>query len=186
MTVTTDLPTTTTERLLAVADLIEARPALWDQEHWWDGACQIRPDDVTARGYCNTQGCIAGWAVALTPTGQFGLLDCGWTEAGAMALGLSEALAYHLFHGNLEMSVAMMVDVLRRLAGTDERTMANTINVLTADQMRRLFHVTLSTVEYPDTDDAPVVPLPEPGDDGDDDDEDEFGYDNDDVLVGVG
>jgi hypothetical protein len=179
----TELPTTTTERLLAVADLIESHPTNYYQEVWWEDN-DARPATVLGRGYqCDTVACIAGWAVALTPA-DWNYAGWEWTDAGSCSLGISVGLADRLFYGNFEAPVAEVVDILRRLAKLPEgeRTTTGCLSVLTAGQLSLLFGMRVSTVEYPDEADDPIE-LPEVDDDDDDEDDD---YEQQDLLVGVG
>lgn len=138
------LPTSTTERLLMVADIIEAQPQRYRQDNWWsDGAFGLPlPDPSTVYGRaladdCNTYACIAGWAVALTPRPK---RVTSWQEAGARALGLAAALANFLFSAHFEAPAAMVADMLRRMADVPEgeRTLANMPAVLTTEQFQHL------------------------------------------------
>ncbi len=90
------LPQTTTERLLAVADLLESRPELWDQRTWGeDYEREMTPQDCAQLHVCNTVACIAGWGVRYSPVEL--VTDLSWSKAGAAAFGLSEDLADVLF-----------------------------------------------------------------------------------------
>lgn len=108
-----DLPTTTTERLLAVAAHIESHPDEWVQSVW-TGSNVGRPDDEKGRGECGTVACIAGWAVRFTPK-DFPL-DTTWSVAGAEALGLHQHLADAIFHSDYAPAdVASELRLLARL-----------------------------------------------------------------------
>lgn len=184
----TTLPLTTTERLLAVADVIETHPAQYRQRTWYDDdfVCSGDPRVVHGRGYqCDTTACIAGWAVALTPA-EFQLPEPNeaseyWTDAGATVLGISGALARHLFNGGLRASAATVADILRRLATLpeDQRTIADALPVFTGEQLNLIYGHTVCSTVAPDEDDE----LP---DEEDEDEDDEEEYVLDDVLVGAG
>lgn len=98
---TMTLPTTTTDRLRAVADIIEAHPERHDQRNWStvQGATprtlQGRVGLVEDETQCGTTCCAAGWAVVLTPADVS--LEDGWRAAGADALGLNLVLADAVF-----------------------------------------------------------------------------------------
>jgi len=125
----TNLPTTTTARLRAVADLIEAHPERWDQE-LWTGEKKAGPlDEVGRGGDCGTTACVAGWAVRLTPTGTIPPeTEAEWEEAGRDALGLSDDLAWVLF--DADFAPESMPGVLRLIATIPEggRTLRTAIN----------------------------------------------------------
>ncbi len=116
----TDLNMTTSERLLAVADLIEAHPERWDQQTWADTSDDTpeSPTGQVGRGpECGTTACVAGWAVRLSPSELIdGELD--WEGAGAVALGLSPDLAKAIFAGSY--APVSMPATLRLLAGLAE------------------------------------------------------------------
>jgi len=113
------LPTTTTARLLAVADAIELHPDQWDQATWVGGR-EGTNDPATWQGHgapeCGTTCCAAGWGVALTPLDVE--LPEGWRDAGAVAYGLEQDLAKAIFAAHY--SPASMPDVLRLIAGIPE------------------------------------------------------------------
>lgn len=90
-----DLPETTTDRLLAVAQIIEEHPEKWDQG-LWRGDCMV-PDQAHGLGECGTTACVAGWAVTLTPK-HVVLRGDYYGQMGADALGIEYApLANRLF-----------------------------------------------------------------------------------------
>jgi len=116
----TSLPTTTTERLFAVADLIEAHPDRWDQELWTGGGEEAGPLDEEGRGGDCGGGtaCVAGWAVRLTPAGTLPETRDEWHDAGREVLGLSDNLAEVLF--DAEFAPESMPGVLRLIATIPE------------------------------------------------------------------
>lgn len=163
-----ELPTTTTERLLAVADVIEQAEA-WDQGDWFT----LTPTEIKdwAELYeenssssfvvfhqgrndpeCGTKCCVAGWAIRFTPK-DVDLPGCPG-EAGAVALGFSPYLAEAVFDGglggDLDHGVAAyhLAEVLRAFAGVEEadRTVATLLkwyrqddeNVTVLFELRRL------------------------------------------------
>lgn len=136
------LPQTTTDRLLAVADIIDLTPERWDQAVWF--TCDLdepQPPDVVGRGMnCNSVGCIAGWAVALTPPSSRNAFWKSWDVSGRHALGLTQGLAFPLFRGDLPMLADDVADVLRRLAKLPdgERDLAGARSVLTDRQYELL------------------------------------------------
>lgn len=130
----THLPTTTQERLEAVADLVEFRPELYDQK-WWDSASRL-PEEVVGTATaldarCGTTACIAGWAVRLMGQEELWQLTdrnlgyISWREAGKEALGLSDAAASVLFGMNFiednNFDHLAVADVLRRLSKVEGR-----------------------------------------------------------------
>jgi hypothetical protein len=136
------LPETTTDRLLAVADIVDLTPERWDQCFWF--LCELaepQPNEVAGRGVtCDSVGCIAGWAVALTPSTERTKYWRTWDIAGKHALGLSEDLSFPLFRAELPMGAGDVSDVLRRLAKLPERerNLAGAETVLSAEQYRLL------------------------------------------------
>lgn len=128
-----NLPETTTERLLAVADIIELEPEKWEQSAWYFNDGEGRNCDVCSpasvagdRPPCGTTACIAGWAVVLNP--QFGaLLGASWHMAGAVSLGLDHELALNLFDADLTGTPAEVADLLRHIAKlpAGKRTIGN-------------------------------------------------------------
>lgn len=139
------LPDNTTDRLLAVADIIEFQPERWDQGTWFQDAIDIYdfPERVIGRGFpsCGTVGCVAGWATALTPKASLPHART-WDAAGRIALGFDWTLADAVFDGSLRMRMdhVELADVLRRLAKLDERgrTADAARDVLTDAQLRTL------------------------------------------------
>ena len=95
MTTTKTLPATSRDRLLAIADKIEAHPELWDQGTWTGAGVNAGPSDEAGHHECGTPGCVAGWAVRFTPPDQ--VVRTTWPEAGEAALDLSTELAEMLF-----------------------------------------------------------------------------------------
>lgn len=93
-----NLPTNTTDRLLAVAQIIDEKPDQWDQG-WFD-TLHDNPRDAQGRPeVCGTTCCVAGWAIRLTPQEQYlGEWD-EWLFCGARALGLTADAASSLFYG---------------------------------------------------------------------------------------
>lgn len=105
----------TTERLLAVADLVGT--GRWDQNSWVTSYGRNDEDTVLTslrkdEELCGTTCCVAGWAVALSPPNDptspnippatYGWWERSiWREMGAEALGLSECLADKLFDCSL-------------------------------------------------------------------------------------
>lgn len=137
------LPETTTDRLLAVADIIDLTPERWDQGVWFASAHveQPNPTDIAGQGVeCGSVGCIAGWAVALTPRSAQNAFWRTWDVSGRQALGLSTSLAFPLFRGDLPMGPGEVADVLRRLAKLPEgeRCLQGAESVLTEDQYELL------------------------------------------------
>ena len=142
------LPDNTTDRLLAVADIIEFTPERWDQGTWLiersdlDVTVHDIPKSAIAHGVkeCGTTACVAGWAVALTPDDQMPVTVLhDWDRAGAVALGLSEDFADYLFDGSLSerLTSVEVADALRRLAKLPEgeRDVFNAREVLTHEQI---------------------------------------------------
>lgn len=98
------LPQNTTDRLLAVAEAVEAE-GRWNQSTW--GYLDSDPGnpspyewgeevfEMTGKFDCGTPACFAGWAVRFTPPGQ---LPRGyrrdWVSAGLYTLGLDSSLAF--------------------------------------------------------------------------------------------
>lgn len=189
MTVTalpTALPSNSTDRLMAVADLIELHPSVYDQQVWWAQSDppppgEFEPGCVYGRGTsafeCATVACIAGWAVALCPRPR--TVDY-WPRAGADALGITSQLAAYLFSAHFDAPVEMVADMLRRIARLPEgeRTLANMRLVLSDDQLAALIGVRSTYTETDDDDDddddADVVefePAPDTEDPDDVDDD---------------
>jgi hypothetical protein len=147
-----NLPTNSTDRLLAVADIIELEPERYDQHEWWDdgiddvGRPTRMPWHIAGQGHaCNTTACIAGWGVALCDV-EFPINQANpWEVAGASALGLHMGLATSLFeYGVADRlgSNAEVADVLRRLAKLPEgeRHYAEALKVLTDEQAKAVFN----------------------------------------------
>jgi hypothetical protein len=143
------LPETTADRLLAVADIIDLTPDRYDQTFWFaigdDGdpgaGTEANPPDVVGRGIkCDSVGCIAGWAVALTPRSGQNAFWRSWDVAGRHALGLTEGVSLRLFRADLPMTAEEVADVLRRLAKLPEleRNLAGAKSVLTDEQYELL------------------------------------------------
>lgn len=133
---------TSTERLLAVADIVEANDGRWLQEVWVARsfadtireAAGFGADDMTERDLflavneahtCGAFGCIAGWSVAMHPKNFSD--ETSWEEAGSKSLGLDEwNLGLRLFSthlgGHLRDGVRRrrVAKVLRWLASFDE------------------------------------------------------------------
>lgn len=120
------IPQTTTQRLLAVADIIEQQPGRFDMENWVasgdeDQVVPTRP--VLLAGLandldCGTTCCVAGWAIALTPRHQVLVED--WTTAGARSLGLSYMFAATLFMA-IYVEHSDLANCLRALARMSEK-----------------------------------------------------------------
>lgn len=145
------LPQTTTERLLAVADIIDLNPERWDQSCWIDTGDMAIPGGVYGRGMeCGTTACIAGWAVILTPRPTDAPMGYDWYWAGAQALGLDVDFAEYLFRATLPLDHTEVADVLRRLAKLDEgeRTGDRIAEVLTPEQ-----HTAISNWDHGHDDD---------------------------------
>jgi hypothetical protein len=145
------LPDNTTDRLNLVADIVELTKWAYNQDHWFcsDGYPDSNPGDIIGRGFdwesdpdCGTYGCIAGWAVALTPDLPW-FVHGAWTPAGAIALGLKPVLATHLFRAELPLEPHEVADALRRLAKLPEgeRGCRQAAEVLTPDQYRQIIGV---------------------------------------------
>lgn len=121
------LPTTTTERLLAVADQIERHPESYDQSEW--GFWGL--NDPEASPTCGTPACICGWAARFTPKAQRDeVASMGFDGIGATLLGFDYGLAAHLFTSSQSFDIAtrgQMPDLLRSLATVpeSERTLDN-------------------------------------------------------------
>jgi hypothetical protein len=117
-----NLPETTTDRLLAVADIIELEPEKWEQHHHYfhDGAemddDNTTPFEVAGREtLCGTTACIAGWAIVLNPQWQK-LAGLSWHDAGLLSLGLADELAMDLFDCELRGEPTEVADLLRHIA----------------------------------------------------------------------
>lgn len=203
-----ELPANSTDRLMAVADIVESRPDSYRQGNWWTeyrthspshGAnWDLDPTSVYGKALaepeCRTTGCIAGWAVALSPQPE--KHPRSWTLAGAAALGLSESLSAYLFSANLSAPAAMVADILRRIARLPEgeRTFTNMALVLSDEQLQLLLGIGIAPDDDDEDDDdddvvefepAPVIEDP---DDVDDAVDSGNGADNEDVrpvLVSV-
>lgn len=176
------LPSNSTDRLMAVADLIELRPHVYDQQVWWSQVNPLpgeaEPGVVYGRGVsafeCATVACIAGWAVALCPRPR--TVDY-WPRAGADALGITSQLGAYLFSAHFDAPVEMVADMLRRIARLPEgeRTLANMRLVLSDDQLAALIGVRSTYTEADDEDDDDDIvefeptPVTEDPDDVDDD-----------------
>lgn len=110
---------TTTERLLAAADLIEQFPDRWNQRSWVRGE-EGTDDPGEWQGHgppeYGTTCCVAGFGVALTPRSVE--LPNGWRDAGATAYGLDDDLARAIFAGDYDPE--SMPDVLRLIAEVPE------------------------------------------------------------------
>lgn len=156
------LPDNTTDRLLAVADIIEFTPKRWDQSTWFEDHVDDHgyPDRVFGIGWadeedvdCGTAGCVAGWAVALSPADI--ALRFDWYAAGSIALGLTRELADALFDGCLHarLTAEEMADLLRRLAKIpgDTRSVEDAAEVLTDAQRYAL--LTMKGTDCEDDDD---------------------------------
>ena len=137
MTVVSDsgprvLPRSTTERLLAVADILEAAPERWEQDFWfveerdsdrstWSSG-EMSVDafpavtDAHGRGVCGSYACIAGHAVMQTPLDV--PLPGSWSEAGRVAFGLERDLGHAIFVDTY--APADVVGVLRLIAAIPE------------------------------------------------------------------
>jgi hypothetical protein len=134
------LPTTTTERLLAVADIIEHEPEKWEQTaHYFANSetndDYVSPKDVAGREpLCDTTACIAGWGVVLNPdwTRVHGL---SWNHAGAVSLGLRQQFANVLFAPDLRGEPAEVAELLRHIAKVPmgDRTLARVEAILPND-----------------------------------------------------
>lgn len=77
----------TTERLLAIADIVESGDDRWKQSTWGGAAS---PEEAQKGHDCGTYACIAGWATALTPVNEKSLAGRSWVDAGVLALGLQD------------------------------------------------------------------------------------------------
>lgn len=135
------LPTCTTERLLAVADIIEHQPEKWEQmAHYFDDGGvgnddNLDPADVAGLSTaCGTTACIAGWGVVLNPDFTR-LLGLTWTHAGAVSLGLREHLAKVLFDADLHGEPAEVAELLRHIAKVPmgQRTLIEVEKILPDD-----------------------------------------------------
>lgn len=165
----TNLPDTTTDRLLAVADLIEFTPQRWEQRHhYFEDPDTPGRDDERTRPYevagavvsCGTTACIAGWGVVLNPRFQTVVGLC-WSEAGRDSLGLESDLADVLFDGSLKGEPSEVADILRYVAKHEEGE--RTLDAIEDDLPPRLVEVLQTSYGYADHRDV------ERGDDGDDD-----------------
>lgn len=122
------LPTTTTDRLLAVADRIEFQPENWNQATWVatsenfsyiNPAVTIGQGDEFVDDHCGTTACIAGWAVLLTPVEQRAGDEkkyYSYANQAKHSLGITEDLADELFYELPTTDPAVAADILRRLA----------------------------------------------------------------------
>lgn len=95
---------TSTERLRAVADIIESDPEHWNQETWTSvpGSVPRRMAETYAgqdSRECGTTSCIAGWGAIVTPASAapFNRFFT-WEGTGRAAFGLSAELADQLFY----------------------------------------------------------------------------------------
>lgn len=91
---------TSTERLLAVADIVEANDERWEQGEW-SAITNYDPTKIHERHTCGAYGCIAGWGVAMTPKSAPIDIYTHWREAGSIALGVDASLCADLFSGYL-------------------------------------------------------------------------------------
>ena len=108
------LPSSTTERLLAVADELEAHPERWDQGVWARGLSDD-PSLVAGRGLCDTPGCFCGHGVMMTPPELLADVH-SWHAAGAIAFGFDEDLAAVVFAASwAPASIAAQVRLLASL-----------------------------------------------------------------------
>jgi len=121
-----NLPDNTTDRLLAVADIIEFTPEKWNQGVYYYGKAAYdnddnrSPDHVAGREPgCGTTACMAGWGVILNPQWQR-LTGLSWERAGQISLGLRRSLSYVLFDGGVEGDPADVADLLRHIAKLPE------------------------------------------------------------------
>lgn len=151
------LPDNTTDRLHLVADIVELTKWAYDQEHWFVSAEHEDPfpRDILGRGFdwerdphCGTYGCIAGWAVALTPELP-DFVGRSWNTAGAIALGIKPVLATYLFRADLPLEPAEVADALRRLAKLPEgvRGCRRAADVLTPEQSKAIFEAQGTGIE---------------------------------------
>jgi hypothetical protein len=169
---------TSTERLRAVADLLEEEPHAYDQSVWLvvDEAYvseELLVDAVGGSKFgfgaepCNTRGCIAGWGITMTPADDPGMIATReflaewiernepWEYMGAVALGLESDLAGAIFHASYE--PANMSEVLRKIATIPEgqRTLRNAFRAGVADWRGTYTHfgergpVTIDSVDLP-------------------------------------
>lgn len=122
-----NLPTNSTDRILAVANTIETHPKAWNQGIWALAASLFdilgtntpeNVDELNEWGECTTQCCVSGWGVRFTPRDDEGMQQIitdwqarqgSWTtggperlwhDAGKYALGLEEDMANALFYSS--------------------------------------------------------------------------------------
>lgn len=162
------LPQTTEERLREVAKIVREENDRYYQTAWatdFEENTVLNLMDVLGRGnVCDTKGCQAGWAVALTPPEQMpiskivdsdwqGTRGPNWNKAGALALGLETRLANVMFEQDYghDASSDDVADVLEYLAlfPAEERTL-ELVEEGIPDLWDRVTHV-VSTCE-PDCD----------------------------------
>jgi hypothetical protein len=151
------LPTCTTERLLAVADIIEHQPEKWEQmAHYFDDGGvgnddNLDPADVAGLSTaCGTTACIAGWGIVLNPDFTR-LMGLGWTDAGAVSLGLRHQLAAVLFDPDLHGKPAEVADLLRHIAKVPmgHRTLVEVEKIL-PDELRAVLRTSFTHPEHRD------------------------------------
>jgi hypothetical protein len=149
-----NLPTTSTERLLAVADIIEHEPKKWEQsDHYFANEQTtddfVEPYDVAGRPpMCSTTACIAGWGIVLNPefTRLHGL---SWNQAGAVSLGLRQQFAHVLFDADLHGEPAEVAELLRHIAKVPmgHRTLERVEEIL-PDELRAVLRTSISHPEH--------------------------------------
>lgn len=93
----------TTARLLAVADIVEANDGRWRQSSWAENLDS--PANVNAQHTCGSYACIAGWGIALMPKRddleESRYISTQWREGGRKAFGLDFGLSAYLFEAHL-------------------------------------------------------------------------------------
>jgi len=138
-----DLPNNTTDRLLAVADVVEFTPQSWDQGVYYFVDDVENNDDSRGPGHvagrppaCGTRACMAGWGVVLNPQWEK-LTGLSWEMAGQVSLGLAWSLSYVLFDGGVSGDPADVADLLRHIAKVPEgeRTL-EAVEVTLPDRLR--------------------------------------------------
>lgn len=95
-----DFTMTTTERLLLVADMIEAFPEKWDQCYFTEMGTtgyEYEVEETPGMTECGTACCIAGWAVRFSTPGNISDSE-DWEEAGARLLGFDDHLSMLVFY----------------------------------------------------------------------------------------
>lgn len=123
-----NLEMSTRDRLLLVADIIEAEPQKWHQDTFLEvpGSDEPSPWQVVSKYEikCGTTACVAGWGVLTSPVDLIAEVpvegdDEDWDRAGAKVFGFTEELAARVFY-DFERDPERMAEKLRLLAELPE------------------------------------------------------------------